>query len=97
MALEVFESVRANDHKAVYRYIVFLVVYVNFIHGQASYCDSLDQSSRYLNSMVEVFLQYGANINAFDSIGRTPLHLCILSKKYAIANCCLQEELIQML
>lgn len=77
--------------------------------------DSLDQPSRYLNSlnksedqiekecsdgcsllhlaclttdigMVELLLQYGANINASDSRGRTPLHLCVVSGKSSIAK-----------
>lgn len=36
--------------------------------------------------MVELLLQYGANVNASDSSGRTLLHLCILSEKYAIVE-----------
>ncbi|WRX17690.1 Arf GTPase activating protein - like 4 [Theobroma cacao] len=115
VAEEVWESVRANDQKAVYRHIVCSGADVNAIHGQASYCDSLDQPSRYLNSlnksedqiekecsdgcsllhlaclttdigMVELLLQYGANINASDSRGRTPLHLCVVSGKSSIAK-----------
>lgn len=38
------------------------------------------------NGMVELLLQYGANINAFDSKGQTALHYCIISKRYAIAK-----------
>ncbi|XVE63752.1 hypothetical protein DITRI_Ditri07aG0045400 [Diplodiscus trichospermus] len=49
VAEEMWESVRANDQKAVYRHIVCSGADVNAIHGQASYCDSLDQSSRYWN------------------------------------------------
>ena len=37
-------------------------------------------------SMVELLLQYGAKINATDSKGRTPLHHCIISRRYAIAR-----------
>ncbi|KAH0854669.1 hypothetical protein HID58_057724 [Brassica napus] len=36
--------------------------------------------------MVELLLQYGAKINATDSKGRTPLHHCIISRRYAIAR-----------
>ncbi|KAL6969199.1 ADP-ribosylation factor GTPase-activating protein agd3 [Sarracenia purpurea var. burkii] len=32
-------------------------------------------------SMLELLLQYGANINIFDSRGQTPLHRCILGGK----------------
>ncbi|OMO52361.1 Arf GTPase activating protein [Corchorus olitorius] len=114
VAEEVWESVRANDLKAVYRHIVCSGADVNAIHGQASYRDSLDETSRYFNSlhvtedqtdefsdgcsllhlaclttdidMVELLLQYGANINASDSKGRGPLHLCVFSRKPAIAK-----------
>lgn len=36
--------------------------------------------------MVELLLQYGANLDALDSRGRTPLHHCIISRRYAIAK-----------
>lgn len=36
--------------------------------------------------MVELLLQYGANINVLDSNGRTPLHYCIMRGKSAIAK-----------
>ncbi|CAK7336820.1 unnamed protein product [Dovyalis caffra] len=38
------------------------------------------------NGMVELLLQYGANINASDSKGHTALHYCIISKRYPIAK-----------
>ncbi|RDX62071.1 ADP-ribosylation factor GTPase-activating protein AGD3, partial [Mucuna pruriens] len=36
--------------------------------------------------MVELLLQYGADINACESTGRTPLHYCIISGKAAAAK-----------
>ncbi|XWS54076.1 hypothetical protein CRYUN_Cryun10bG0057900 [Craigia yunnanensis] len=36
--------------------------------------------------MLELLLQYGANINATDSRGQTPLHRCILKGKAALAK-----------
>lgn len=36
--------------------------------------------------MVELLLQYGANINASDSRGRMPLHICVLGRNFAIAK-----------
>lgn len=36
--------------------------------------------------MVELLLQYGANINASDSKGRTPLHYCSVTGRTAIAK-----------
>ena len=36
--------------------------------------------------MIELLLQYGANINVFSSIGQTPLHHCILRGKAACAK-----------
>ncbi|XP_044501810.1 ADP-ribosylation factor GTPase-activating protein AGD1-like isoform X2 [Mangifera indica] len=140
VAQEVWESVRDNDKKAVYRQIICSKVNVNAIHGQASYqplslvksmqqenlenskrkSDSFSEESfedtlRYLDSlsehedeqiegysdgcsllhlacltadigMVELLLQYGANINALDSRGRTPLHHSAISGKTAVAK-----------
>nr|CAB3453917.1 unnamed protein product [Digitaria exilis] len=36
--------------------------------------------------MVELLLQYGANVNSTDSRGRTPLHHCILKGRHAYAK-----------
>ncbi|XP_011040266.1 PREDICTED: ADP-ribosylation factor GTPase-activating protein AGD1 isoform X1 [Populus euphratica] len=43
------------------------------------------------NGMVELLLQYGANINASDSKGHTALHYCIISKRYPIAKLLLRR------
>ncbi|KAB5525214.1 hypothetical protein DKX38_022963 [Salix brachista] len=43
------------------------------------------------NGMVELLLQYGANINASDSKGHTALHYCIISKIYPIAKLLLRR------
>ncbi|XP_044493333.1 ADP-ribosylation factor GTPase-activating protein AGD1-like isoform X2 [Mangifera indica] len=140
VAKQVWESVRDNDKKAVYRHIVCSEVNVNAIHGQVP-CNVLslakamqleDQESRhkkidsfpkesfddplcYLNSstihedklieessdgcsllhlacltadigMVELLLQYGANVNAPDSSGKTPLHHSVISGRTSIAK-----------
>ncbi|OVA09670.1 Arf GTPase activating protein [Macleaya cordata] len=142
-AYNMWESVRTNDKKAVYRHIVHSDADVNAVHGQASFStsltlakvmklqeqpslgrqskclagDSLDKPSAAssLNSesisgdrdleqclegcsllhlacqtadigMIELLLQYGANINASDSGGRTPLHHCILRGRTAFAK-----------
>lgn len=44
------------------------------------------------NGMVELLLQYGANINASDSKGHTALHYCIISKRYPIAKLLLRRQ-----
>ncbi|KAH0922800.1 hypothetical protein HID58_022818 [Brassica napus] len=140
---EIWENVRANDKKSVYKHIVCSQTDVNALRGQATYTVSLslwkmmqleakeetlkakikrieeefqENPEGYSDSklegeesmvreetskdcsllhlaclyadigMVELLLQYGAKINATDSKGRTPLHHCIISRRYAIAR-----------
>ncbi|KAB5564778.1 hypothetical protein DKX38_004832 [Salix brachista] len=133
VAQQIWEAVRANDKKAVYRLIVHHDADVSAVYEQASGSssltlakalllqeqtnpehfssystgNSLDRSSTSsLNfpgssegltledldgcallhlacetadiGMLELLLQYGANINSTDSRGQTPLHRCIL-------------------
>ncbi|MED6160195.1 hypothetical protein PIB30_048977 [Stylosanthes scabra] len=112
VAKKVWESICANDKKAVYRHIVKSAVDVNTIHGHTSdgscnvtspdnpkipssssssqcenqlMAENLQPGSGVLHlacltadaGMVELLLQYGANVSACDSKGQTPLHYCI--------------------
>ncbi|KAF8400065.1 hypothetical protein HHK36_015940 [Tetracentron sinense] len=142
VAQQMWDSVRTNDKKAVYRHIVNSEADVNAVHGQASFSsslslakvmllqeqerldrnssclaeDSLDRAAasslntistredpiveEYLDGcsllhlacqtadigMIELLLQYSANINAPDSRGQTPLHHCILRGRIAFAK-----------
>lgn len=139
MAQQIWEAVRANDKKAVYRYIVHSDIDVNAVYEQTGSNSltlakvmllqeqtSLDRSSslagnaldwssnNHLSSvgakegqamdnldgctllhlacetgdigMLELLLQYGANVNATDSRGQTPLHRCILKGKSILAR-----------
>ncbi|KAJ6702129.1 CENTAURIN/ARF [Salix koriyanagi] len=141
VAQQIWEAVRANDKKAVYRLIVNHEADVSAVYEQAScsssltlaktmllqelanpdHCssystgNSLDRSSTSsLNfpgttegqtledldgrtllhlacetadvGMLELLLQYGANINSTDSGGQTPLHRCILRGRAAFAK-----------
>lgn len=36
--------------------------------------------------MLELLLQYGANLNAADNFGRTPLHICISGRKHLFSK-----------
>lgn len=36
--------------------------------------------------MIELLLQYGANVNALDLKGRTPLHHCVLKGRHSLAK-----------
>ncbi|KAG6791385.1 hypothetical protein POTOM_000504 [Populus tomentosa] len=142
VAQQIWEAVRANDKKAVYRLIVNHEADVSAVYEQASCSssltlaktvllqelanpdngcssystgNSLDRSSTIsLNfpgstegqtledvdgctllhlacetadiGMLELLLQYGANINSTDLGGQTPLHRCILRGRAALAK-----------
>ncbi|XVE92684.1 hypothetical protein REPUB_Repub01dG0120800 [Reevesia pubescens] len=140
VAQQVWEGVRANDKKAVYRYIVNCEADVNAVYEQSSASSltlakvmllqehvNVDVNSSYIRGdssdrspansfnlvgtsedqtmdgldgctllhlacetgdigMLELLLQYGANINAMDSRGQMPLHRCILKGKAALAK-----------
>ncbi|KAK7318336.1 hypothetical protein RJT34_03035 [Clitoria ternatea] len=109
-AKQVWESICANDKKAVYQHIVKSDADFSAISRQALSGDSLNlnissQSENQLIEdiqdgssvlhlaclisdidMVELLLQHGADINACDSRGRTPLHSCIIRGKTAAAK-----------
>ncbi|URE15856.1 ADP-ribosylation factor GTPase-activating protein [Musa troglodytarum] len=145
-AQQMWDSVCANDTKAVYHHIVALDADVNITYRQASINSSLTlensillpdqtsvvhdhrsscllgkslQNSSTMSSisssgtsdirkevdeclegftllhlacltsdigMVELLLQYGANVNSTDFKGRTPLHHCILSGRHLFAK-----------
>lgn len=140
VAQQIWEAVRANDKKSVYRLIVNSEANVNSVHDQVSSKSltlakamllqeqtSLDQSSGILAGdsparslyasnlaagtsesdsmedlegcsllhlacetadigMLELLLQYGANINASDAKGQTPLHRCIHGGKATLVK-----------
>ncbi|XP_049360677.1 ADP-ribosylation factor GTPase-activating protein AGD3 isoform X1 [Solanum verrucosum] len=125
-----WEAVRANDKKAVYRLIVSSEADVNALYKQVVSNSSLtlakvmllqeqpytDQSSTCLEmdlaspserlivgdfdgcsllhlacetadlGMLELLMQYSANVNSSDSSGQTPLHWCIIRGKAAFAK-----------
>ncbi|KAG4208741.1 hypothetical protein ERO13_A03G151900v2 [Gossypium hirsutum] len=141
VAQQIWEGVRANDKKAVYRYIVNCEVDLNAVYEQSSgssltlakvmllqeHTNVCNNSSSYITGdssdrssassfnlvgtsegqttdnldgctllhlacetgdigMIELLLQYGANINVMDSRGQAPLHRCILKGKAAVAK-----------
>ncbi|XP_054805407.1 ADP-ribosylation factor GTPase-activating protein AGD3-like isoform X2 [Prosopis cineraria] len=129
LAHQVWESICANDKRAVYRHIVKSDVDLNAISEQISYGNTEASSSSNIgssskkenqltelqpkntenqpvedrqdcsssrvlhqacltadSSMLELLLQYGADINASDSRGQTPLHCCMINGKSAAAK-----------
>lgn len=151
MAQQIWEGVRANDKKAVYRHIVNSEPDMNAVYEQASCSSSLtlakvmlmqeqaslDQSSSCVAGdslerssasssnlsgtsevqamedldgctllhlacetadigMLELLLQYGANVNATDSRGQTPLDRCILKGRNTFAKLLLTRWLYIM-
>lgn len=142
VAQQMWDAVRANDKKAVYRLIVKSEIDTNSIYDQAtsnssltlakvmllqeqtaltpysgcleaevlhkSFSGSLNPASASEGSnsiedldgcsllhlacetadigMIELLLQYSANINATDSNGQTPLHRCIVRGNAAFAK-----------
>ncbi|CAI0548059.1 unnamed protein product [Linum tenue] len=97
---QLWRSVSANDKKGVYRQIVCSGIDLNAVHRQSLIGDQehlpteLSDNCSLLHlaclntdiGMVELLLQYGANVNAFDSKNQTPLHHCIMGKRSAIAR-----------
>ncbi|XP_074316507.1 ADP-ribosylation factor GTPase-activating protein AGD1-like isoform X2 [Silene latifolia] len=124
---QLWENVRANDKKAVYRLLVCSGTDVNVVHQQPTSVKSFvmprgsgksdraaSRSMTSLNSykgkdkskedsldgcfllhlacqytdvgMVELLLQYGADINVVDSRGQTPLHHSIIGRKADVAK-----------
>ncbi|CAN1796787.1 ADP-ribosylation factor GTPase-activating protein AGD1 [Linum perenne] len=96
---QLWTSVSTNDKKGVYRYIVCSGIDLNATHNQdyisedqlpRELCDNCSLLHlACLNTdigMVELLLQYGANVNAFDSKNQTPLHHCIIGKRTSIAR-----------
>ncbi|XP_060213541.1 ADP-ribosylation factor GTPase-activating protein AGD3 isoform X2 [Lycium barbarum] len=130
VAQMMWEAVRANDKKAVYRLIVSSEADVNALYKQVVSNSSLtlakvmllqeqpytDESSTCLKmdlatpserhiigdfdgcsllhlacetadlGMLELLMQYGANVNASDLRGQTPLHWCIMRRKASFAK-----------
>jgi len=141
-----WDSIRTNNKKAVYRHIVTSNADVNAVYGQTSFNSSLtlakamllqEQSITILDrsssciigdsqlkassmsscspartieernkmdecfegcsllhlacqtadiGMIELLLQYGANVNGTDLKGRTPLHHCVLKGRHSFAK-----------
>ncbi|CAI0463713.1 unnamed protein product [Linum tenue] len=132
---QMWEGVRANDKKALYRLMINNEVDINMVYDQATFNPSLTLAKAMLlqeqtgvdlcsgcstgsmNSagtseggqivvdddqdgctlihlacetadigMLELLLQYGANVNSTDSKGRTPLHRCVTGGRAAFAK-----------
>ncbi|WOL03750.1 hypothetical protein Cni_G12470 [Canna indica] len=120
VAQQMWESVSANDKKAVYSHIVTSDVDINIKFEQtdlnsgdfqlkSSNMNSFSSSSTNEDrnvldecfegfsllhlacwtadiGMIELLLQYGANLNSTDSRRRTPLHHCILKGRHLFAK-----------
>nr|GEU75117.1 ADP-ribosylation factor GTPase-activating protein AGD3 [Tanacetum cinerariifolium] len=92
VAQHIWEAVGANDKKSVYRLISSSAVAgTSEGHGYGTEefdgCTLLHLACETADvGMIELLLQYGANINVFSSRGQTPLHHCILRGKAACAK-----------